>query len=287
MYQLGDDINSVRTLIEAAEGATEFAFTPHAVMHRMKADRHLEVISVDLQGILTGKVADIPLQNEDVLFVPTKQDVQEEQTIEIYGEVQYPGVYKYAENETLEDFILQAGGLKDAASTIKVDVARRRTNPEATNNDAILADTYSFSLKDGFVIDGEQAFALQPFDQVYVRQSPGTKKQQNVSISGEVLFGGTYTITKENYRLSDLLRAAGGANEYAYVKGARLIRKTNEIERIRMEEVAKIAEEQQQKNIMHGYNIQLFCARTSCTEEREDKQGQIPRGRHISGWYLS
>lgn len=250
MYQLGDDINSVRTLIEAAEGATEFAFTPHAVMHRMKADRHLEVISVDLQGILTGKVADIPLQNEDVLFVPTKQDVQEEQTIEIHGEVQYPGVYKYAENETLEDFILQAGGLKDAASTIKVDVARRRTNPEATNIDAILADTYSFSLKDGFVIDGEQAFALQPFDQVYVRQSPGFKKQQNVSISGEVLFGGTYTITKENYRLSDLLRAAGGANEYAYVKGARLIRKTNEIERIRMEEVAKIAEEQQQKNVM-------------------------------------
>lgn len=124
-YQVGGDINSVKTLIEAADGLTESAFTPRAVMHRRKADRTLKVISVDVEGIMSGKVADIPLQNEDVLFIPTKADVMQEQTISIHGEVQYPGTYKYADNETLEDFVLQAGGLKENASTAKVDVSRR------------------------------------------------------------------------------------------------------------------------------------------------------------------
>ena len=192
----------VRTLVDAAEVVTEYAFTPHAIIHRMKADRSLEVISVDLEGIMTGKAADIPLQNEDVLFVPTKQDVQEEQTLTIYGEVQYPGTYKFAENETLEDFILQAGGLKETASTVRVDVSRRIINPKAESTDSIIAKNYSFALKDGFVVDGEQGFVLLPFDEVYVRRSPGTYRQQNVSIEGEVLFAGTYTIPKRNARLS-------------------------------------------------------------------------------------
>lgn len=250
MYQVGDGINSVRTLVDAAEGVTEYAFTPHAIIHRMKADRSLEVISVDLEGIMTGKAADIPLQNEDVLFVPTKQDVQEEQTLTIHGEVQYPGTYKFAENETLEDFILQAGGLKETASTVRVDVSRRIINPKAESTDSIIAKNYSFALKDGFVVDGEQGFVLLPFDEVYVRRSPGTYRQQNVSIEGEVLFAGTYTIPKRNARLSDLVKAAGGANDIAYIKGARLIRKANEAERTRMEQVLKMAREQQQKNLM-------------------------------------
>lgn len=250
MYQVGDGINSVRTLVDAAEGVTEYAFTPHAIIHRMKADRSLEVISVDLEGIMTGKAADIPLQNEDVLFVPTKQDVQEEQTLTIYGEVQYPGTYKFAENETLEDFILQAGGLKETASTVRVDVSRRIINPKAESTDSIIAKNYSFALKDGFVVDGEQGFVLLPFDEVYVRKSPGTYRQQNVSIEGEVLFAGTYTIPKRNARLSDLVKAAGGANDIAYIKGARLIRRANEAERTRMEQVLKMAREQQQKNLM-------------------------------------
>ena len=250
MYQVGDGINSVRTLVDAAEGVTEYAFTPHAIIHRMKADRSLEVISVDLEGIMTGKAADIPLQNEDVLFVPTKQDVQEEQTLTIYGEVQYPGTYKFAENETLEDFILQAGGLKETASTVRVDVSRRIINPKAESTDSIIAKNYSFALKDGFVVDGEQGFVLLPFDEVYVRRSPGTYRQQNVSIEGEVLFAGTYTIPKRNARLSDLVKAAGGANDIAYIKGARLIRRANEAERTRMEQVLKMAREQQQKNLM-------------------------------------
>lgn len=250
MYEVGGRINSVRGLIEAADGLTEAAFTPHAVLHRKKADRTLEVISVDVDGILTGRVADIPLQNEDVLFIPTKTEVQEQQTITIHGEVLYPGVYKYADNESLEDFILQAGGLKQTASTVRVDVSRRISNPQALAPDSVIARTYSFSLHDGFVIDGAPGFVLEPFDEVYVRKSPGTTVQQNVSIEGEVVFAGNYTLTSRRMRLSDIFKAAGGGTELAYIKGARLERRPTPSERLRMEAAYKMQQEQQRKNMI-------------------------------------
>lgn len=244
MYQVGGDINSVRTLIEHADGLREEAFTARAVMHRMKPDRTLEVVPVDVEGILAGRVADIPIQNNDVLFIPTKQEMMEDQTITIHGEVFYPGVYKYADNETLEDFVLQAGGLKQTASTVKVDVARRMVNPSALTTDTIIARTYTFALKDGFVIDGEPGFKLMPFDEVYVRKSPGFYKQQNVTVEGEVMFGGVYTLSKKNQRLSDLIKSAGGVNDRAYVAGARLERKMDANERKRYEVVLKMAQEE-------------------------------------------
>ena len=250
MYEVGGRINSVRGLIEAADGLTEAAFSPHAVLHRKKADRTLEVISVDVVGILTGRVADIPLQNEDVLFIPTKTEVQEQQTITIHGEVLYPGVYKYADNESLEDFILQAGGLKQTASTVRVDVSRRISNPQALAPDSVIARTYSFSLRDGFVIDGAPGFVLEPFDEVYVRKSPGTTVQQNVSIEGEVVFAGNYTLTSRRMRLSDIFKAAGGGTELAYIKGARLERRPTPSERLRMEAAYKMQQEQQRKNMI-------------------------------------
>ena len=184
LYQVGGEITSVRALLEHAEGCTEDAFTDHAVMHRMKEDRTLEVISVDVAGILNGTVPDIALRNEDVLFVPSKKDLQEEQTLTIHGEVMYPGIYRFADNETLEDFVLQAGGLTDAASVMKVDVARRITNTTATTASDTIAHTFTFALKDGFVIDGTPGFVLKPYDEVYVRRSPGYSEQQNVKIEG-------------------------------------------------------------------------------------------------------
>lgn len=244
MYQVGGEINSVRSLLEHADGLREEAFTARAVMHRMKKDRSLEVVPVDVEGILDGKVADVPLKPNDVLFIPTKQEMMEEQTITIHGEVNYPGIYKYASNETLEDFVLQAGGLKNSASTVKVDVARRVMNPKALTNDSISAYTYSFALKDGFVIDGTPGFHLMPFDEVYVRKSPGFSKQQNVVVDGEVMFSGTYTLQRKNTRLSDVIKAAGGINDRGYAAGATLVRKINESERKRLEAARKMALEQ-------------------------------------------
>ena len=250
MYQVGEDINSVRSLIEAAEGVTEEAFIGRAIIHRMKEDRSLEVIPVDLKGVLDGSVADIALKNEDVLFIPTRQDAQEEQTLTIHGEVQYPGIYKYAANETLEDIILQAGGLRETASTVKVDVARRVIDPAALSPDSVIAQTYSFALKDGFVVDGEQGFILKPFDHIYVRRSPGYNTQSNIFVDGEVLFSGAYTMVKRDTRLSDLVRLSGGFTDMAYVQGARLIRAVNSDERARMESVLRMESERQQKNLL-------------------------------------
>lgn len=265
MYQVGGDINSVRSLIEKADGLMEEAFTARAVMHRMKADRTLEVIPVDVDGILAGRVADIPIQNNDVLFIPTKQEMMEEQTITIHGEVFYPGVYKYADNETLEDFVLQAGGLKQTASTVKVDVSRRMINPKAFTTDTIIARTYTFALKDGFVVDGEPGFKLMPFDEVYVRKSPGFYKQQNVTVEGEVMFGGVYTLSKKNQRLSDLIRSAGGVNDRAYVAGARLERKMDGNERKRYEVVLRMAQEETAR-------LELEAAGAGKTINMDDKE---------------
>ena len=250
MYNLGEQVNSVRTLVEHAEGMTEDAFTNRAVMHRMKKDRTLEVIAVDIAGIMDGKVADIPLKENDVLFIPTRQEKIVERTLTIRGEVQYPGVYQYADNETLEDFVLQAGGLTDKASTINVMVSRRVMDSKALRPDSVIAKTYTLSLKDGFVIDGTPGFKLMPFDEVMIRQSPAYVEQQNVSITGEVMFAGLYTLDHRNARLSELFKKAGGATDQAYLKGARIIRKANEQEKQRMEAVLKMQREEMQKNLL-------------------------------------
>ena len=244
MYQLGGGISTVRSLIEGSDGLTEEAFVSRAVMHRLNPDRTLKVISLDIEGIMSGNSPDVALQNEDVIFIPTISERQEDRTITIHGEVRFPGVYKYADNETLEDFVLQAGGLKEAASTVKVDVARRVMNPKALTVDSIISETFSFALKDGFVVDGKQGFILQPFDEVYVRKSPAYSVQQNIIIEGEVNFPGTYALSRRESRLSDAIQSAGGLNALAYVKGARLERRITPDERTRMLQVLKIAQSQ-------------------------------------------
>ena len=262
MYNLGEQVNSVRSLIEHAEGTTEMAFTNRAVLHRMKEDRTLKVISVDLVGIMNGTTPDIPLQENDVLFVPTKTENIEQRTITIRGEVQFPGVYKYADNETIEDFVLQAGGLTDKASTVNVSVSRRVTDPKALAPDSVIAKLYTLSLKDGFVVDGEPGFTLMPFDEVYIRKSPAYMEQKNVSVEGEVMFAGTYTLSANNNRLSDLYRKSGGTNGLGYIRGARLMRRATEAEKQRMRTALQMEMEQQQKNILqlaassNGANLQ-------------------------------
>lgn len=249
MYQMGGEVETVRALIQQAEGVTEDAFTAHAVMHRLKPDRTLEVIQVDVDGIMNGRVADIPLKNEDVLYIPSKKELQEDLTLTIHGEVMYPGIYKYADNETLEDLVLQAGGLKETASLMKVDVARRIVDQRLTTSSDTIAHTFSFALKDGFVIDGEPGFVLKPYDEIYVRKSPGFYKQQNVYVEGEVLFAGTYTLSKKNERVSEIIKKAGGLSNMAYPQGARLERRLTNLERKRVAEIMKLQREQREDEI--------------------------------------
>lgn len=249
-YNLGGQVNSVRTLLAQAEGVTEKAFTARAVMHRLKADRSLEAIRVDVAGIMSGRVADIPLKENDVLFIPTRPEEIQERTITIRGEVNYPGTYRYAENETVEDFVLQAGGLTDRASSVNVYISRRITDPKALRPDSVIAQTFTVSLKDGFAVDGQPEFKLMPFDEVYVMRSPAYSEQQNVSVEGEVVFAGMYTLPKDNVRLSELFRKSGGSNGLAYIKGARLMRRANETEKERMRAVLRMQQEQLQKKLL-------------------------------------
>ena len=241
MYRLGEKVHSVRSLLEMASGLTEEAMSSRAVMRRMKPNRTQEVLSIDIEGILNGSTPDVALQNEDVLFIPTLAEHQNLRTLTIDGQVIFPGTYEYAENMTIEDLILQAGGLTDAASTAKIDVSRRLRDPSATEAGMEIAKTFSFSLKDNYVIDGDRSFTLEPYDIVQVRMSPAFQSPIRVTVGGEVAFQGTYTMEQKNQRLSDVVKAAGGVVAGGYVRGARLERRMTDAERARLREVIRIA----------------------------------------------
>lgn len=231
IYQLSGELNTVRALITEAKGLTGDAFMKRAVLQRERPDLTTEIVSVDVAGILNGTSPDIPLQKNDILNIPSIHDLEDRGDVMIYGEVAKPDSYSFSDNMTLEDLIIRAGGLREAASTVRVDVSRRIKDPKSTSYTDSIGQTFTFALKDGFVIDGQQGFVLQPYDQVFVRRSPGYQAQQNVQVTGEVLFGGTYAMTSREERLSDLLRKAGGATPKAYLRGAKLTRVANEDER--------------------------------------------------------
>lgn len=257
-FQLEGDIQTVKGLLKAADGLREDAFTSRAVMHRQKDDTSLEMISVDLEGIMAGTVADVPLKKNDVLFIPSSLEMKGEQTLKISGEVTYPGTYEFAENTTIEDLILQAGGLTDAASAAKVDVFRRIRDEHSTENSEVTAETFSFSIDENLK-NSDRNFVLHPFDVVVVRKSPSYSEQQNVSIKGCVNFVGDYAITTQNYRLSDLIKAAGGLSSLAYAKGARLTRTLTEEERIQRESSLRMAQIQMYEEASESdksYNMQ-------------------------------
>ena len=245
-YQFSEKINTVAALIEAAGGLREDAFLNRAVMHHRNYDNTIEAQALNIKGIMDGTVPDVPLRNNDAVFIPSKSEMEGEMTLKVGGEVRFEGVYKYAENTTIEDLILQAGGLTRAASSVKVDVFRQLYDPMAKEESENTSETYSFELKDGFVVDGDPDFVLMPFDEVYVRRSPIYTDKQNVTINGAVNFGGDYAIVRKDYKLSDLVEAAGGLSLSAYSKGAYLYRKMTE------EELA------QRETLLNSSQIELY-----------------------------
>ena len=260
MYETGGNINTVLDLIDAADGLREDAFTARAVMHRRKQDRRLEVLAVNIEGIMAGTVPDVELRKEDVLFIPSVNDMRGEETLRINGEVNFPGVYEYAENTTIEDFVLQAGGLTNAASMVKVDVFRRIYDAKALAEQDTITKNFSFAIKDGFVVEGEPGFLLEPFDEVHVRKSPVNSVTMNVTVDGAVNFAGDYAMYSRNYRLSDLINAAGGLSEFAFPEGARLYRKMTDEERAQRESVMKLSQIQMYEESMRSesdYDITL------------------------------
>lgn len=233
-FHLGEDVFSVRSLVEHAEGLTEDAFPEHAIIHRLKPDRTMEVISVDVAGIMSEAIPDVPLKNEDVLFIPTNTENIKERTLTITGMVMSPGTYEYADNTTIEDLIVMAGGLRDQASLARVDVSRRILDPMATEKSNQIAESFSFDIKDGLVINHDRKFFLQPYDVVHIRRSPAFHAARTITVVGEVNYEGDFTLENKSLRLSDAIKMAGGATDAAYLRGARLMRKMNDEERVRM-----------------------------------------------------
>ena len=257
IYQLNGEINTVRALVNEAKGLTGDAFTNRAVLQREREDLTTEIISVDVRSIMAGTSPDIPLQKNDILYIPSIHDLEDRGDVAIFGEVAKPDSYSYSDNMTLEDLIIRAGGLRESASTVRVDVSRRIKDPKSTVSTDSISQMFTFALKDGFVIDGEQGFTLQPYDQVFVRRSPGYQAQQNVQVTGEVIFGGTYAMTTTEERLSDLVKKAGGATPKAYLRGAKLIRVANDEEKKRMRDVINLMNRQFGEAMMDSLGIRV------------------------------
>lgn len=240
VFELSGSLNTVRQLVEKADGLLGDAFTGRAVLYRERENLTKEVLPVDIEGILKGTSPDIALQKNDILYIPSIHDLQDMGKVTISGEVNKPGSYTYADHMSLEDLVITAGGLKESASLVRVDVSRRIRDPKGTTEPDMIGQSFSFGLKDGFVVDGEAGFELQPYDQVFVRRSPSYTEQVNVTVDGEVLYRGEYTLSTKSERLSSLIQRAGGVSRYAYVRGAKLRRVANEEELRRMEDVVKM-----------------------------------------------
>ena len=257
IYQLNGKLNTVRELVNEAQGLTGDAFLNRAVLYRQREDLTTEVIPVDIKAIMDGTSQNIILAKNDILYIPSIHDLEDRGDVVIHGEVAKPDSYPYADNMTLEDLIIQAGGLREAASVVRVDVSRRIRNPRSTVDNDTIGQIYTFSLKEGFVVDGTPGFILQPYDEVYVRRSPGYQAQQNVVVEGEILFGGSYAMTSREERLSDLINKAGGTTNYAYLRGAKLTRVATEGEKKRMGDVIRLMSRQLGEAMMDSLGVRV------------------------------
>ena len=254
-YAIGQNVSTVAELIGIADGLKEDAYTGRALLYREGPELQLQVMALDLGQILNGSAPDVELKKNDVLVISSIEEIVDRGVLTIDGQVAFPGEYPYAENTSLEDLILQAGGLLEGASTARVDIARRIVDPGATEQTEQLAKIFSVSIDKTLKVGTGANFELLPYDMVHVRQSPGYEPQASVSVNGEVLFAGDYVLEKRNERVSDLIRRAGGVLDAAYVKGAHLERKLTEAEYEARKETLRLAAAQ--SNAQSGDSIAL------------------------------
>ena len=241
VYQLSDECNTIKELVAKADGVTGDAFLKRALLLRENEDLTRQTIQVDLEGILSGRTPDIALQRNDILYIPSIHSLKQQGTIEILGCVARPGTMPYAENSTLEDIIIQAGGLLPSASMVRIDISRPIIDSSSTELSSQLCEQFTFSLNEDFAVDSINKFTLKPYDRIYVRKSPAYQTPKSVVIEGEVLYGGEYPLPKKSARLSDLVEMAGGVTPFAYIKGAQLVRRMNREEYERKQSALSLA----------------------------------------------
>ena len=241
MFAIGDGVNTVGQLVRKADGLTEDAYADRVLLYREGPELRLEILPLDLKGILNGTVADVELKRNDVLVISSIHELESRGALTIAGQVARPGSYPFADNTSLEDLILQAGGLLEGASTAKVEIARRVVDPTATTQTQRLADIYTVSIENGLAVGEGKGFMLKPFDRVVVRTSPGYGEQRTVSVGGEVLFSGSYILEKRNERISDIIRRSGGILDGAFIRGAHMTRLLTDDEYTARREALRLA----------------------------------------------
>lgn len=256
-YEFGPSLHTVKQLIEHASGLKGDEFAGRAQLTRLNPDFTSTLLAIDIRGILEGTTADVELQPEDSLCILSLSDLREPYTIKVAGAVNFQDtVLPYRHNLTVEDAILMAGGLQESAATVKIEVARRIKNPQAEKSNNRIAEVYTFALNEGLGLTSRQShaeaidtlFTLEPFDEVYVRFSPGYQEQQVIKIEGEITFAGSYVLAEKNVRLSDVITKAGGVTADAYVKGASLKRELTEDEMRRLETLLELSTNKQSKD---------------------------------------
>lgn len=242
VYQLDDSITgTVRQLISRAEGLRGDAFLNRALLRREHEDLTHEMIPVDLKRMMAGAVSDLRLQKNDVLYISSVKDIEKEGTLSIYGDIRNPGDFPYVKNTSIQDLIVKAGGLLESASMVRIDVSRRIRDPKSISSSTVIGKSFTVELKNGLVMGEDKGFELEPYDIVFIRRSPGYRKQANVTVEGEVAFTGNYTLIQSNERLSSLIARAGGLSKEAYVKGARLIRRMTADEMRQKKDVLRLS----------------------------------------------
>ncbi len=248
-YAIGEGISSLRELIATAGGLRENAFMNRALLYREKPDWTHELVTIDLGGLMNGSVADLQLRNNDRLVITTIEGMRQHRTVDIFGAIGNPGSYNYADNMTIEDLIVDAGGLLESASTVNISVSRRIKDSESLELSDELLETFEVSVDADLKVGEGSGFVLQPFDQVYIRRSPVYITQSRVVVEGEVVFSGAYSLSHRNMRLSEAIEAAGGVTPDAYVKGAYLIRQYTPEERIKNQAINHIFAQQRMESI--------------------------------------
>ncbi len=232
---------TLREILEAAGGLDEEAVTDHGILVRLNEDRTRQTISFDPKGILGGTIPDIALSNEDTITIASLAQLNDSRVLQVQGEVWNPGKYPYSANTTVLDLVTMAGGLRESASNLNVEVARRIVDRNAPTDIEVRSRTFSMALlDDGKEVNGTN-FKLEPYDIVYIRRSPVYNIQHSVNISGEVMFAGNYVLENQNIRLSEIVKRAGGLKRNSSAHNARLVRKMTEEEMARERELLALA----------------------------------------------
>lgn len=259
---------TVQSLVEIAGGLRGDAFSERVTLYRTNPDFTMEVLTIDLGAILSGNAVDVPLMREDILNIPSKYDLKEEYYVQISGEVNRTGVFQYAKNMTVADLITKASGFKESASSANIEIARRVKGEVGGE----IAKIFTISIDENLNIsEDERELILEPFDHVFVRKSPGFQKEKIVYVEGEVFYPGGFTLEKRDERISDVLKRAGGLNNYAYPKGATLIRRT-EFFKTKTEEKIKLEQlESLHRNILREDKIKNAEAEGKLLERIDDR----------------